>query len=74
MERGLTGSGELRETLEEVVRSWNGKLEGQYFQDQMLHPQHLLLRVSVVGDVDELSDLRRVDLFVFPERGGEGLG
>jgi hypothetical protein len=31
----------------------------------MFHAQDLLLGVCVVGDVDELSNLRRVDFFVF---------
>lgn len=66
MECSLAGSRKLGETLEEVMRSWNCKLKGQHFQDQVLHSQHLLLGVSVVGNVDELSNFRRVDLFVFP--------
>jgi hypothetical protein len=31
----------------------------------MFHTQDLLLGVGVIGDVNELSNLRRVDLFVF---------
>lgn len=33
----------------------------------MLHAQDLLLGVCVVGDVDELANLRWVDLFIFTE-------
>lgn len=32
----------------------------------MFHPQNLLLRISIVGNVDEFPNFRRIDLFVFP--------
>ena len=34
----------------------------RYLHDEVLHPEHLALGVRVVGDVDELRHVRRVDL------------
>lgn len=66
VERHFARLGELDEPVEEVVRGGHGQLKGQDLEDQMLHPEHLLLRVRVVSDVDKLSDLGRVNLLVFP--------
>ena len=67
MENTLTGFGQLNETRQETVRGGHGQFESQNFQNQMLHTQHLLLRVRIVRNVDELGHFRGVNLFVFPK-------
>ena len=44
-----------------------------YLEDQVLHPEDLPLSVSVIGDVDKLRHIGRVDLLVLgsdEHRGG----
>jgi hypothetical protein len=41
------------------------EIEGENLQEKFLHAQDLLLGVCVVCDVNEFSDLWRVDFFVF---------
>jgi hypothetical protein len=45
--------------------SWSGHVKSQHLEDEMFHSQHLLLGVSVVGDVDKLTHIRRVNLLEF---------
>lgn len=40
------------------------QFEVQHFEDQLLHPQNLFLRVRVVRDVDELAEVGRVNFLV----------
>ena len=47
------------------MRGRHGKFESENFQNQVLHTQDLLLGVRVIGDVHELGNLWRIDLFVF---------
>jgi len=49
---------------EEAVDSGRVHAEVEDFEEEVLHAQHLLLRVRVVGDVDEFVDVRWRDLFV----------
>ena len=65
MKSSLAGTSKLNETLEEVMRGRHGKFESENFQNQVLHTQDLLLGVRVIGDVHELGNLWRIDLFVF---------
>ena len=39
----------------------------------MLHAEDLLLGVRVVGDVDKLSNIRRVDLLIFTKTREENM-
>lgn len=41
------------------------QIECQHLENQLLHAQHLLLGVRVIGDVHELVHVRRIDLLVF---------
>lgn len=57
----------VKEVLcEKLVNGWCGQIKGEHFKHQMLHSQHLLLRVSVICDVNKLCHLWRVDLLKFP--------
>ena len=50
-----------------------GEVEAEDLEDEMLHPEDLPLVVRVVGDVDELPHVGRVDLLVLAgdeHRGG----
>lgn len=52
---------------EEVGSRWRA-LEPEDFEDQMLHAQNLLLRVGVVSDITKFGNIRRIYLFIFPDR------
>ena len=66
MEDALARSRQLNEARQKVVWGWNSQLESQNFQNQMLHTQHLFLRVRIIRNVDKFGNFRWVDLFVFP--------
>ena len=53
---------------EELQRSRHRHLELEGVEHHRLHLQDLPTRISAVGDVDEVADLREVDLLVL---GGE---
>lgn len=65
MKGDLARASHLREALEEVVGGRDGELESQHLQNELFHAEHLLLGVGVVGNVNELANLGRVDLLVF---------
>lgn len=54
--------------MEEVERCGDGQLECEHFEDEILHSQHLLLRVRIVRDVNKFGHLGRVDFLVFTTR------
>ena len=60
----LVSLAQLAHLGEEHVGGGTGQVEPQDLQDQMLHPEDLPLVVGVVRDVDELPDIRRIDLLI----------
>jgi len=64
---GRVQAGHLEEAEvvgKEAVDSGRVHVEVEDFEKEVLHAQHLLLRVRVVGDVDEFVDVRWRDLLV----------
>lgn len=51
---------------EKLVDGGSCQVEGQHFEHQVLHSQHLLLGVGVICDVDELCHFRGVDFLKLP--------
>ena len=64
---------QLTHLRQKHIGGGRGEIEAKHLEDQVLHPEDLLLVVRVVGDVDELPHVGRVDLLVLAgdeHRGG----
>jgi len=55
----------LEVTLEEAKARGKGQVELESTQDQELHLKHVFFSVGAISYVDEVLDLRWVNLFVF---------
>ena len=60
----LLGFAQLTHLRQKHIGGGRGEIEAEHLEDQVLHPEDLLLVVRVVGDVDKLPDIGRVDLLV----------
>lgn len=60
----LVGVSGLEITNKESVGTGNGDIVLQGLEDLLFHFENVLLGVSLITDVDEVAEFRRVDLFV----------
>lgn len=69
----LLGFAQLTHLRQKHIGGGPGEIEAKDLEDEVLHPEDLPLVVRVVGDVDELPHVGRVDLLVLAgdeHRGG----
>ena len=50
----LLGFAQLTHLRQKHIGGGRGEIEAEHLEDQMLHPEDLLLVVRVIGDVHEL--------------------
>ena len=65
--RNLCAAKSTGELIDVRVCCGDGHIEAEHLKYEVLHAQDVRHFVRVVGDVRELTNLGRVDLFVFSE-------
>jgi len=55
----------FEESAEEGVGGWDGDIKVEGLQNIILHLQHIMLQISPLSEVNQISDLRWIDFLVF---------